>query len=183
MKKNSRVLFFRCIHPLNLPLALLASFILRIIYWKTERVSTRWLNRFEVLDPADYFSREEYTTLLNKNYDSWQASASDWKQKIFPEYKISNLKINFNNNLLQWMVMDYEEQSVFSNLIERWIQREQNKKGCYLACSFSTRWIHCLGINPLTPSGIRTVSFFSCLDLFWQWALCIMHLSWQIFLL
>ena len=69
MKKNSRVLFFRCIHPLNLPLALLASFILRIIYWKTERVSTRWLNRFEVLDPADYFSREEYTTLLNKNYD------------------------------------------------------------------------------------------------------------------
>lgn len=182
MRVKPRVLFVRCLHPVNLPILFLASFIFRVIYWRTEGIKFHWLlKRFEVIDPAEYFTFDEYSSLSKKIYDSWKADVQNWSPKIFPEWKVSGLKIDWRSCLFQWMAIDFEAQSFFVNLIEHWGKKNISEKRCYMAGSYSIYWLHHTKIEPLPPPGVPTISFFFWLDLGWQYALCLMRIAYQLF--
>ena len=64
------------LNPLTLPLAWLWSLLVPVKYWRSEYLSQRRLSRFEVLDPADHFSVEEWHRTLEEAFLAFRPQAA-----------------------------------------------------------------------------------------------------------
>jgi hypothetical protein len=96
------------LNPLTLPLAWLWSLALPVKYWRSEYLSRRRLVRFEVLDPADHFSVEEWHRTLEAAYLAFR-----------PEAAKEEPKGEFGLSMQQWRAIEFEERFLFDELVRR----------------------------------------------------------------
>jgi hypothetical protein len=96
------------LNPLTLPLAWLWSRLVPVKYWRSEYLSQRRLSRFEVLDPADHFSVEDWHRTLEKAFLAFRRQTADEQPK--GEFALS---------LRQWRAVEFEERFLFEELVRR----------------------------------------------------------------
>jgi hypothetical protein len=96
------------LNPVTLPLVWLWSLLLPVKYWRSEYLSPRWLARFEVLDPAEHFSVEEWHRTLEQAFLAFRPQAA--KQQPKGEFALS---------LRQWQAVEFEERFLFDELVRR----------------------------------------------------------------
>ena len=88
------------LNPLSVWLARLWSLWIPVKYWRKEYLSPRRLARFEVLDPADYFSVEEWHRAMEDAYLAYRADAD-------------------SPALEQWRAIQFEERYLFDEMARR----------------------------------------------------------------
>jgi hypothetical protein len=96
------------LNPLTLPLAWLWSLLVPVKYWRSEYLSQRRLRRFEVLDPADHFSVEDWHRTLEEAFLAFRRQTANEQ----PEGE-------FALSLRQWRAVEFEERFLFYELVRR----------------------------------------------------------------
>jgi len=88
------------LNPLSIWLARLWSLLVPVKYWRTEYLSPRRVAGLEVLDPADYFSVEEWHRAMEDAYLAYRADAD-------------------SPALEQWRAIQFEERYLFDEMARR----------------------------------------------------------------
>lgn len=101
------------LHPLNFPAVWLWSLFVSVKYWRSEYLPQRWLTRLGVLDPADYFSVEDWHRAMEDAFLAWRrnVSAASWT--------IGGLSVEFARSWQQWLAIQFEERYLFSEMLRR----------------------------------------------------------------
>jgi hypothetical protein len=88
------------LNPLSAVLARLWSLFVPVRYWRAEYVSPRRLARFDVLDPADYFTVEEWHRAMEGAYLAYRVDHA-------------------SPTLQQWRALQFEERYLFDEMARR----------------------------------------------------------------
>ncbi len=171
-KKHPKALIVLRLHPLNFPLILIGSFFFNIVYWKSEKIPESWLKRFEVIDPEDYFTYEEWIEVTAQAQKSWKIKIEPWNDKTSFLWKQINITVDFSNTWLQWLGIYFEEYFFFLHLSKRWIEKAISIK----AVKFADLMIFDLASDLkyiVSASSLSIIKIFYYLDLAWQWSLAL----------
>lgn len=82
-------------------------------YWRSERLPQSWLARFEVLDPADYFSVDEWHCAMEGAFLAWR------QEGFSAAWTIGGTSVDFSSSWQQWLAIDFEERYLFSEMVQR----------------------------------------------------------------
>ncbi len=113
------ILFFHRIHPLNFPFAWISQYFFEVKYWRSEKIPQSWLKQFQWVDPALYFTSDEWKSISRKVYDEWKKFVSKMNKKIAIKIPFYNINLDFLPHWLQWLAIEYEREWQFLRLAER----------------------------------------------------------------
>lgn len=110
---------FQKLHPFNWPIAFAASLTGRVHYWRTEFLPQVLLRRFKFLDPAEYFSLDQWQDELEAAFVAWQQNLDTSQPAFRLVRQVLDVDVDFSANWQQWLAIQYEERHLFLALVAR----------------------------------------------------------------
>lgn len=178
----SRALFIRKLNPFNFPLALVASFFLQVVCWRTERMSHRWLRRFAIMDPAKLFTTDEWLAIAAEA----QKSGKKFMRRRYAHHTFTwsllGLRIDLTHHWLQFYANSLEEYYFFSHMVSRWSKRFMPTGIRYVANSSLDRQFPIEQISDKMDHA-HFLHIFSWIDRCWHWIMAAVYFIHSLLLL
>lgn len=169
MSHRRKILIVHKIHPYNFPLLFLMSWFVKVVYWRFEFIPESWLKRFEVMDPVDFFTLDEWRQKTEEAFEIWKRCINDIHAKSVSHLKIFGVVVDFQNNILQWLAMNFHGYFHFLHLARRWMIHHELRDNCRLAGTFFAHWEKHMGLSLPKVVEIPTAHWMGALDRLWQW--------------
>lgn len=158
----SRSLVLERLHPLNLPLAWLWRRFARVLYWRTERLGSKWTRGFHALHAEDHFSLDEWQVEVERAFVRWRARSMEESRNAATNVRVLGVQVDYSGAWKQWIAMRFEERCLFEVLLAKWAAKQTDAvftPGCL---------IRELEIPaPGLPSTVRRARGFDTLDRAW----------------
>lgn len=166
--KKQKVLFFHRINPINLAFAYLASSTCLVLYWQRDHVPKRLLARFKLVDPAEYFSWDDWKALGEEIYKNWKPFVESGHGRFHPREIVQKREVDLTGCWLQWLAKSFEQECYFRHLVARWQYQDPDQRRASAAGTCLELWQGV--VAPELPCGNRVESlrWLSWLDLIWQ---------------
>ncbi len=100
--------------------ALVLSAFGRVVYWKSDAVAERLLQRFEHIDPNQLVTTGEWCSVLESAFDCW-ADHAETASRLSMDRSLGGIRVDLSGCLLQLIAMNLEEEFVFRDLAARWL--------------------------------------------------------------
>jgi hypothetical protein len=116
-----RILLVSRIHPVNLLPLLVCRAWMTVAYWRVERVPRPWLRAFLQVDPADYFSLDEWQALVERAFHAFKGAIEPAHPHWSVRRTILGRVVDVTRLKLQLLAIDLEEAFLFRSTALRWL--------------------------------------------------------------
>lgn len=160
---------FQKLHPFNWPLAFAASLTGRVAYWRTEFLPQAMLRRFDFLDPAEHFTLDEWQDELEVAFTTWRRNLQASRPAFQLVRRVLSVEVDFSDNWLQWLAIQYEERHLFLALAAR-----SRGATTQVARSGMDTFFYDVGL-PLNEKSAATGQITAWLDRTWNSIVCLLY--------
>lgn len=116
---SPRRLFLQRLNPVNFPLAWIWSFFRPVSFWRSERLPSSALDRFDVLDPADFYGIDEWHSQQEAAFLAWNSARRERDKEFGASIGIGANTVDYRASWSQWLALGFEERFLFLRMVSR----------------------------------------------------------------
>jgi len=170
MSHRPKIFIVYKIHPCNFFFIFLMSWSIKVVYWRSEFIPRSWLQRFEIIDPAEFLTLDEWHQNTDEAFQIWKRCINDIQRKSVSRLKVFGVVVDFQYNIFQWLALNFSEYFQFLHLVKRWMIRHQQTDNCFLAGTFFGSLEKRIGLSIPRVIEIPVMHWMAVTDRLWQWA-------------